>query len=140
MLSLKKEKAMIVKHIVHSGLQKDVLALYRKLLRIAFMKDNDVTTKQTLSSLSCPVIPTTTFELTTNTPNTTSTITTGIISNTKRQNVYNGIVSTYIKNEFRKQSLSVKRTDYKTIEYMLRKGYKNIKLLQMPGFKMVRGA
>lgn len=132
---------MIVKHVVHSGLQKDVLALYRKLLRIAFMKDNDATIIPTLSSLSSPVIPTTTFASTaTNTSNTASTpiSTTGISSNT-RQNDYNGIVSTYIKNEFRKQSLSVKRTDYKTIEYMLRKGYKNIKLLQMPGFKMVRG-
>jgi hypothetical protein len=44
----------------------------------------------------------------------------------------------YAINEFRKQALSVNRSDFKKIDYMIRKGEKQIKLLRMPGVKLVR--
>jgi hypothetical protein len=43
----------------------------------------------------------------------------------------------YAINEFRKQALSVNRSDFKKIDYMIRKGGKQIKLLRMPGVKLV---
>ena len=46
----------------------------------------------------------------------------------------------YAKVEFRKQASEVKRSDFKKIEYMIRKGEKQLKLLKMPGTKVVAGA
>ena len=46
----------------------------------------------------------------------------------------------YAKSEFRKQAKQVKRTDFRKIEYMMRKGEKQLKLLKMPGTKVVTGA
>jgi hypothetical protein len=45
----------------------------------------------------------------------------------------------YAKTEFRKQSESLRRGDFKTIEFKLRHGHKQLKLLQMPGVKVVKG-
>ena len=46
--------------------------------------------------------------------------------------------SHYAKTEFRKQS-AVRRGDFKMIEFKLRHGNKQLKLLQMPGVKVVKG-
>lgn len=47
--------------------------------------------------------------------------------------------SSFAKAEFRKQVQSVKRSDFRTIEHKLRHGFKQVKLLQMPGVKVVGG-
>lgn len=88
----------------HSGLQKGVFSLYRKLLREAAAKDRATTSESLVGLLSTP---------------TTSTA--------------------YASTEFRKQAQSVPRNDFKRIEYMVRKGEKHLKLLKMPGVKMVGG-
>jgi len=84
-----------------SGLQKEVLALYRTLLREAAKKD------------------------------------TGSFVELLQKE---GTSTSFARDEFRKQANQVKRSDFKTIEYKIRKGQKQIKLLQMPGVKVVGGA
>ena len=42
---------------------------------------------------------------------------------------------TLARAEFRRQCAEVKRSDFRTIEYLVRKGRKHVKLLQMPGVK-----
>ncbi len=39
-----------------------------------------------------------------------------------------------VRQEFRHKSQSVARSDFKTIEHMIRQGYKQKKLMEMPGF------
>ena len=73
----------------HSGLQKDVLKLYRDLHRAARKKD--------------PL------------------------------NVNN--FTSVVMQEFRIKAASVTKTDFKTIEHLLRYGYKQKKLIEMPGFR-----
>jgi Complex 1 protein (LYR family) len=73
----------------HSGLQKDVLKLYRDLHRAARKKD--------------PL------------------------------NVNN--FTSVVMQEFRVKAASVTKTDFKTIEHLLRYGYKQKKLIEMPGFR-----
>lgn len=75
--------------IRHSGLQKDVLKLYRDLHRAARKKD--------------PF------------------------------NVNN--FTSVVMQEFRVKAASVTKTDFKTIEHLLRYGYKQKKLIEMPGFR-----
>jgi Complex 1 protein (LYR family) len=45
----------------------------------------------------------------------------------------------YAASEFRKQAKSVPKSDFRRIEYMIRKGEKHLKLLKMPGVKVVSG-
>jgi Complex 1 protein (LYR family) len=73
----------------HSGLQKDVLKLYRDLYRAARKKD--------------PL------------------------------NINN--FTSVVMQEFRVKAASVTKTDFKTIEHLLRYGYKQKKLIEMPGFR-----
>ena len=40
----------------------------------------------------------------------------------------------FVKNEFRLKALSISKTDFKMIEHSLRYGYKQKKLIEMPGF------
>jgi Complex 1 protein (LYR family) len=93
-----------------SGLQLEVLALYRTLLREASKKD----AAGIASSLSSGK------------------------SFVDRIHT-DGTSLSYAKREFRKQALEVKRSDFKTIEYKMRKAQKQIKVLQMPGVKVVGG-
>ena len=93
-----------------SGLQKEVLALYRSILREAIKKDRNETSTN---------IPT--FPSLLQAPENTTTV-------------------GYARTEFRKQTQQVKRSDFKKIEYMIRKGEKQLKLLKMPGTKVVSGA
>ena len=97
-----------------SGLQLQVLALYRTLLREAAKKDAaNITSSSSSSSSSAK----------------------SFVDLIKEE----GTCVSYAKNEFRKQALEVKRSDFKTIEYKMRKTQKQIKLLQMPGVKVVGG-
>ena len=45
----------------------------------------------------------------------------------------------YARDTFRADAASVKRMDFKKVEYMLRKGHKHVKLMAMPGVTVVRG-
>lgn len=47
--------------------------------------------------------------------------------------------ASYARNEFRKQATLVRRSDFKTIEYKIRKGKKQLQLLKMPGVNLVGG-
>ena len=84
-----------------SGMQKEVLALYRTIMREAFKKDE--------------LVESSFIELLTT----------------------EGTTTHYARQEFRKQAYQVKRTDFKLIEYKMRKGQKQVKLLKMPGVKVV---
>ncbi|KAL3823663.1 hypothetical protein ACHAXA_009768 [Cyclostephanos tholiformis] len=99
-----------------SGLQRDVLALYRSILREAIRKDR----RASLPSASggpgskhlrvCQMLSSTGDELGT---------------------------TAFARDQFRKEASSVKRSDFKTIEYKIRKGRKQLQLLKMPGVNLV---
>lgn len=88
-----------------SGLQKDVLSLYRALLREATKKDRAAAPS---SAFSPPL--------------------TNLLSDSST-------TTSHARNEFRRQAGDVSRSDFRTIEYLIRKGRKHVKLLQMPGVK-----
>mmetsp|Transcript_35143 Transcript_35143/g.76940 ORF Transcript_35143/g.76940 Transcript_35143/m.76940 type:complete len:109 (+) Transcript_35143:102-428(+) len=89
-----------------SGLQKDVLSLYRALLREASKKDRATAA---VAAINSPLL-------------------TNLLSDTST-------TTSHARNEFRRQAGDVARTDFRTIEYLIRKGRKHVKLLQMPGVK-----
>lgn len=95
----------------HSGLQRDVLSLYRKLLREAVTKD-----RQTIIASHGA---------------TADSFTTLLLNDHTSTN--------YVSGEFRRQAAQTKRSDFKRIEHMIRKGEKQIKILRMPGVTVVRG-
>ena len=89
-----------------SGLQKEVLSLYRTVIREAARKDYlNLGGKRLVEFWNDP---------------TTS--------------------SSYAQSEFRRQCKTVQRNDFRTIEYKVRNGYKQVQLLQMPGVKVVGGS
>ena len=92
-----------------SGLQKDVISLYREILREAIKKDRNHAVNP---------------------------------SRNRFLNLLNRQESSvsYARLEFRKQSGSIKRSDFRTIEYSIRKGRKHLQLLKMPGVKVVGGS
>lgn len=93
----------------HSGLQKEVFALYRTILREALKKDAAISsTAATTHLMDCWKDPRTSVS--------------------------------YARQEFRKQASLVKRTDFRSIEHKIRHGNKQVKLLRMPGVKLVGGA
>ena len=89
---------------VKSGIQKEVLALYRSLLRESIKKDRSTSTStdMALSRL--------------------------LLSSADS-------VTRHVTDKFRKDAYEIDRKDFRTIEYRIRHGYKQIKLLQMPGVK-----
>ncbi|KAG7357057.1 complex 1 LYR family protein [Nitzschia inconspicua] len=93
---------------VKSGIQKEVLALYRTLLRESVKKDRS------------------------GSEHAKSTVTNLLASDDS--------ITSHARSEFRKQALQVDRKDFRTIEYRVRHGYKQIKLLQMPGVKTFKSA
>lgn len=106
----------------HSGLQKEVLALYRKILRVAAEKD-----RSTLAAAAAA--------------QSSSSLSNGTMKHVfamARQNPNSS--TSFACHEFRRQANQVKRNDFKRIEYMIRKGEKHIKLLSMPGVNTVGGA
>ena len=111
-----------------SGLQKEVLSLYRVVLRVAFQKDlkgGDIDDNN--SSLARPSSDRIRLadllwkeDIDTNSDQSTST--------------------SYARDEFRRQAMAVDRTDFRTIEHKIRQGHKQVKLLQMPGVKVVNSS
>lgn len=92
-----------------SGLQKEVLHLYRQILREAIKKDRTFNSLQEQPQKSI-------MEL-----------------------ISSKSSTSYARDEFRKQSDLVRRSDFKTIEYKIRKGRKQLQLLKMPGVNVVSG-
>mmetsp|Transcript_25145 Transcript_25145/g.28160 ORF Transcript_25145/g.28160 Transcript_25145/m.28160 type:complete len:133 (+) Transcript_25145:41-439(+) len=125
---------MIVKKL--SGMQKEVLALYRGVLREAMKKDRLTAAVDT---------NTTSFTGLLFADNNNNSESSGSYGDEKRNNIIhnandidndNNTASTstaHARSEFRRQALQVSRKDFRTIEYKIRHGYKQIKLLQMPG-------
>ncbi|EJK75088.1 hypothetical protein THAOC_03195 [Thalassiosira oceanica] len=90
-----------------SGLQKDVLALYRSILRQASVIDRQRQCKGETSSFV------------------------QLISNDSETSI------SHAREKFRKEAMSVRRSDFKRIEYKIRKGEKQLKLMKMPGVSLV---
>lgn len=106
-----------------SGLQKDIFSLYRTILREAVKKDQQL-------------------PATASTTTTTATDETRIALPQQHPRIWElwqdpHTTSHFARQEFRKQAGLVKRNDFKTIEHKIRHGYKQVKLLQMPGVKIV---
>jgi hypothetical protein len=101
-----------------SGVQKDVLACFRRVLRAAVSKDREVAqlAQERESLAERPGRPSVGALLQSSSSSTS-----------------------YASKEFRRQAAETKRSDFKKIEYMLRKADKQIKLLSMPGVKIVTG-
>mmetsp|Transcript_514 Transcript_514/g.617 ORF Transcript_514/g.617 Transcript_514/m.617 type:complete len:102 (-) Transcript_514:277-582(-) len=97
-----------------SGLQKDVIHLYRTVLRVAIKKDRSSSSNNNGIAV--------------------------IEENFLGHLLHDQTSTHYARHEFRKQAMQVKRSDFKTIEYQLRKGHKQLKVLQMPGVKTFRGS
>jgi hypothetical protein len=95
-----------------SGLQNEVLSLYRTILREAVKKDREFA-EEGLANLPL-----------------TALLKSGGTGCT---------TTSYAREEFRRQAGAVKRNDFKGIEYRIRKGEKQVKLLRMPGVKVVSG-
>lgn len=109
-----------------SGIQKEVLSLYRTMLRTAIQKDAQ--NRMTGSTTGTNKQPTW-HEWTSMPVKSTTGTSTRVASSTVA----------YARREFRKQAMQVPKSDFKTIEYKLRQGHKKVKLLQMPGVQVVRG-
>mmetsp|Transcript_11227 Transcript_11227/g.28427 ORF Transcript_11227/g.28427 Transcript_11227/m.28427 type:complete len:97 (-) Transcript_11227:589-879(-) len=93
--------------VAKSGLQKEVLALYRTLLREACKKDRSMLAETPSRAFGLLLDETTTS-------------------------------TAHVRSDFRKQASKVSRKDFRTIEHKIRHGYKQIKLLQMPGVQTFR--
>mmetsp|Transcript_37875 Transcript_37875/g.44121 ORF Transcript_37875/g.44121 Transcript_37875/m.44121 type:complete len:113 (-) Transcript_37875:473-811(-) len=103
-----------------SGLQLDVLSLYRTVLRGAAKKDKNALLQKQGGFTNDKHV---------REPKTTMSA----LLMDKSSSV------SYAQSEFRNQASSIRRSDFKLIEYSLRKGHKQIKLLSMPGVKLVGG-
>jgi hypothetical protein len=123
-----------------SGLQQDVLSLYRRVIREAMKKD-----RIELQQLDPPK-PFESNVLSRKTPDKRPMQRISFLQlRRKNDNVFRSsdlsqlTTTAYTIGEFRKQALSVQQSDFKKIDYMIRKCDKHIKLLRMPGVKLVSG-
>lgn len=124
-----------------SGLQKDVMSLYRRILREAIKKDRLEVGQWNLQE-SATSSGTSNSNLTHHELNHKSFLElrrrgSDLNSATTANSTIKLTTTAYAINEFRKQALSVNRSDFKKIDYMIRKGAKQIKLLRMSGVKLV---
>uniref|UniRef100_A0A7S4AD26 Uncharacterized protein n=1 Tax=Pseudo-nitzschia australis TaxID=44445 RepID=A0A7S4AD26_9STRA len=94
-----------------SGIQKEVLALYRTLLREASKKDRMAAAAASGSKIASKQ----------------SSFTNLLFAEGHSSS------TAHARNEFRRQASKVSRKDFRGVEYKIRHGYKQIKLLQMPG-------
>mmetsp|Transcript_25894 Transcript_25894/g.44050 ORF Transcript_25894/g.44050 Transcript_25894/m.44050 type:complete len:107 (+) Transcript_25894:1433-1753(+) len=102
-----------------SGLQKDVLSLYRRILREAHRKDAAMSKNGDVNASFLSLLQ---EEEEVGERSSTTTTT------------------SYARKQFRSEATAVKRSDFKTIEYKIRRGDKQLKLLKMPGVTLVGGA
>jgi hypothetical protein len=103
-----------------SGIQKEVFALYRNILREAIKKDRS-------SIVGTNNGATTTASGGSNPGTSSGTRPAAALLKEKDS------MTAHARHEFRKQASQVNRKDFRMIEYKIRHGYKQIKLLQMPG-------
>ena len=128
-------KEMVVKL---SGIQKEVLSLYRALLREAIKKDRTAISATDVEATNSDTPSFIKLLLADNNNNNNghSTNHRGIINNegdTATTIMSTATNTSHARNEFRRHALQVNRKDFRTIEHKIRQGYKQIKLLQMPG-------
>ena len=122
-----------------SGIQKEVLALYRTLLREASKKDRMTVAVAKPEAEAIPSFLSLLFPIdssSSNNNNNSSSNNSGdddVEDNTSIDNVHKKSSTAHVRYEFRKQASQVGRKDFRAIEYKIRHGYKQIKLLQMPG-------
>lgn len=122
-----------------SGLQRNVLSLYRSLLRISYQKDISAA-KVTNTAMSIQTDHDSGgSKLSSSSPSPRMTFL-SCLQNNVLVNPSSTTSTHYTRQEFRRSAMSVRRTDFKTIEHMIRKGEKHIKLLKMPGVKVVSGS
>jgi hypothetical protein len=134
-----------------SGIQQDVLSLYRRVLRASTKKDRHELAAVYISEPGGRSIPLTFTALLFSKIRTThlSPLTSTAHQQQQAKDPEDAPETTqpppsstttaFAAQEFRRQAAMVKRSDFKKVEYMLRKGDKQIKLLQMPGVKLVSG-
>jgi hypothetical protein len=109
-----------------SGIQKEVLALYRTLLREASKKD-----RMAAAAATPGLNAKTTTQSSSSPPPETEPSFSSLLFAAEGDN--NSSATAHVRNEFRRQASQVSRKDFRAIEYKIRHGYKQIKLLQMPG-------
>ena len=107
-----------------SGVQKNVLACFRRVLRAAVSKDRALLPEQWLLSQETGGRAE---------GHNNNLLSLGALLQCSSASTF------YASREFRRQAAETKRSDFKKIEYMLRKADKQINLLIMPGVKVVRG-
>jgi len=142
-----------------SGLQKDVLALYRSILRESIRKDRKVAS-HLLSSSSSSSATSQSQQQTTPTDATDEAAAAassphhhhqhhspfGRSMHSSSADSSESVATTstttldYARKKFRQEAAQVRRSDFKTIEYKIRKGRKQLELLKMPGVNVVGGA
>ncbi len=137
-----------------SGLQKDVLALYRSILRESIRKDRKVASHLLSSSSSSATSQS--QQQTTPTDATDEAAAAassphhhhqhhspfGRSMHSSSADSSESVATTldYARKKFRQEAAQVRRSDFKTIEYKIRKGRKQLELLKMPGVNVVGGA
>jgi Complex 1 protein (LYR family) len=122
-----------------SGLQQDVLSLYRRILREAMNKDRHGQPRHIRNSISDRTAKSCGHG-DNDDPMSFLSLLVGGYKNSSARQQKKSTTTSYAASEFRKQALSVSRSEFKKVEYMIRKGEKQIKLLRMPGVKLVSGA
>jgi hypothetical protein len=106
-----------------SGVQKQVYALYRSVLRQAYAKDREALASRSVDNAGeddCSFVACRFSKIPGSDGDAVTT-------------------TSYAAAEFKRQALTVKRSEFKKIEYMIRKGERQVKLLQMPGVTSVHG-
>ena len=129
-----------------SGLQKDVLALYRSILREALCKD-----RKAASPLPSPS-STVSFHPQQQQQHDAKDATGADSSNNHHQHRHqhrlpfsqiiqsaSNSTTSYARKKFRQDAELVRRSDFKKTEYLIRKGKKQLQLLKMPGVNVVGG-
>lgn len=112
-----------------SGLQLEVLALYRAALRVAVKKDRS-------SSSSVAAVSSSVSSASSTSPSPNDPPVSKLLVDAS-STTYNA------KHEFRNQASQIPKKDYRSIEHYIRQGYKKLKTLQMTnntGFVSVSGS
>ena len=99
----------------HSGLQKEVLSLYRTLLRASLRKDRPSAISSTMTTAS----------------NTSLLSACQLLNNI-------GSTTNHTRTQFRASSEQMTKRELDRIEYAIRRGKKFVKLLEMEGVQVVK--
>lgn len=135
---------MAPRPIRHSGLQKQVLSLYRECLRKVIQLSSSSSSLSSSSSSSSSSIasstivssPSSSFSSTV-----TPTIPTDNPSNTTTGGItwYTNDGVQYIRQEFRTKARTVDKLDIQRIEFLIRQGKKRLEILNMANVQNITG-